>query len=82
MAPDGWWRRAPYLPLPSPAYLRFRLVTAYGADGTPTAADGRDAAEVTGEDLVTYLSWCRSRPIGRPRSVTVGATRRRGARSG
>lgn len=28
----GWWRRAPFLPLPDPAYLEWRLHTAYGAE--------------------------------------------------
>jgi hypothetical protein len=26
----GWWRRAPFLPLPDPEYLRWRMFTAYG----------------------------------------------------
>ncbi len=58
LAPDGWWRRAPYLPLPAADYLRFRLVTAHGGDGT--GASPRE----TGRELVTYLEWCRSRPLG------------------
>ena len=57
LAPSGWWRRSPHLPLPDGDYLRFRMVTAYGGDGTPTA-DG-------GQDLVTYLEWCRTDPLGR-----------------
>lgn len=46
-----WWRRAPFLPVPDAEYVRFRLQTAYGGDGTvrPTAGD-----------LVAYLEWCRS----------------------
>jgi hypothetical protein len=52
LAPRGWWHRAPFLPLPDPGYLRFRLVTAYGGDG----ADPRPA------DLITYLHWCRAWP--------------------
>jgi len=52
LAPSGWWRRSPHLPLPDPGYLHFRLVTAYGGDGRePTVAD-----------LVTYLHWCRAWP--------------------
>jgi hypothetical protein len=58
LAPEGWWRRAPHLPLPDPDYLRFRLVTANGGDGT--GASPRDV----GRDLVTYLEWCRTRPLG------------------
>jgi hypothetical protein len=48
LARPGWWRRAPFLPLPDPDYVRFRMQTAYGSHGTPT-----------GDDLVAYLNWCR-----------------------
>jgi hypothetical protein len=49
LAPPRWWRRPPFLPLPDKAYLRFRLVTAYGdPDRGPEPAD-----------VVTYLHWCR-----------------------
>lgn len=48
LAPTGWWRRRPFLPLPDPAYLRFRLETQYGSDRRPEPAD-----------VVTYLRWCR-----------------------
>lgn len=51
LAPRGWWRRPPFLPVPSREYLRFRLETAYGGPG-----DG----PIAGEDLVTYLRWCRA----------------------
>jgi hypothetical protein len=51
LARPGWWRRPPFLPLPSRAYLRFRLQTAYGGDGT---------GPIEGEDLVSYLRWCRA----------------------
>lgn len=53
LARPGWWRRPPFLPLPDPEYLRFRLTTAYGGDGT---------APPTAEDLVAYLHWCRAWP--------------------
>jgi len=51
LATPGWWRRAPFLPLPSPDYLRFRLVTIYGGTGDvdPEVAD-----------LIAYLEWCRA----------------------
>lgn len=52
MVVPGWWRRAPYLPLPDRTYLRFRLVTAYGGEGGAPRA----------EDVVTYLHWCRAWP--------------------
>ena len=48
LARPGWWRRPPFLPLPDPDYVRFRLQTAYGAHGTP-AGDARDAEDVIGE---------------------------------
>jgi hypothetical protein len=48
-ATRGWWRRAPFLPVPSGDYLRFRLLTQYGDDhATP---DPKDA--------IAYLDWCR-----------------------
>ena len=53
LAPSGWWRTAPHLPLPDPGYLRFRMVTAYGGDGSTPADE---------HDLVTYLRWCRNWP--------------------
>jgi hypothetical protein len=50
--PVGWWRRAPFLPVPSRDYLRFRLLTQYGdSDARASAAD-----------VVNYLTWCRSQP--------------------
>lgn len=36
----SWWRRAPYLPLPDPTYLEWRLHTAYGEERSiPPVAD-------------------------------------------
>jgi hypothetical protein len=49
MIPHAWWRRAPYLPIPDGDYLRFRLVTQYGATG-----------RMDPDDVVTFLQWCRS----------------------
>jgi hypothetical protein len=54
LARPGWWRRAPFLPVPDPEYLRFRLLTAYGGDGT---------AAPDPSDLVAYLRWCRAFPL-------------------
>ena len=43
----GWWRRFPFLPLPSREYVRWRMHTAYGdADAVPPA-----------EDVVRYARW-------------------------
>jgi hypothetical protein len=48
-AAPGWWRRAPFLPLPSPDYLRFRMITQYGdPDHRPVPAD-----------VLNYLTWCK-----------------------
>ena len=59
LAAPGWWRRRPFLPLPDPDYLRFRLQTAYGdPDRGPSP-----------EDVVAYLDWCRRfRRVGYPRA--------------
>ncbi len=46
--PRRWWARAPFLPLPDRAYLRFRFETAYGGEGRPRVCD-----------VVRYLEWCR-----------------------
>ncbi|MFN8053334.1 MAG: hypothetical protein U0Q22_17965 [Acidimicrobiales bacterium] len=54
LARPGWWRRPPFLPLPDRDYLRFRLVTAYGGDGT---------AAPDPSDLVAYLEWYRAFPL-------------------
>lgn len=49
MAPNGWWRRAPFLPLPSRDYLEFRMVTQYGPNGAAPEAG----------DVLNYVAWCR-----------------------
>ena len=49
MAPRGWWRRAPFLPVADPKYLEFRSVTQYG--------DPERAADP--HDVVAWLEWCR-----------------------
>ncbi|HUQ62918.1 MAG TPA: hypothetical protein VM121_04115 [Acidimicrobiales bacterium] len=49
LSPSGWWRRWPPLPVPDPAYLRFRAETAYGDPHHPPEA----------ADVVSYLNWCR-----------------------
>jgi hypothetical protein len=47
--PAGWWRRRPFLPVPSRDYLAFRLVTQYGSEH----------AAVRPDDVVNYLLWCK-----------------------
>lgn len=46
-APDGWWRRPPFLPIPDRDAVAWRLTTAYGSSEA-TLAEG---------DLLTYLEW-------------------------
>lgn len=43
----GWYRRPPFLPLPSREYVRWRMLTAYGDP----------AAVPPAEDLVRYARW-------------------------
>ncbi|MGZ8735317.1 MAG: hypothetical protein ACXW1M_09025 [Acidimicrobiia bacterium] len=72
LSPTGWWRRPPFVPVPDPAYVRFRVATQSGG-GAATAGAGSGAGPVTPvapdpDDVVEYLQWCRSlgaRPIGR-----------------
>jgi hypothetical protein len=49
MARRNWWSRAPFLPLPGPGYLSFRMETQYG--------DGAHRPDP--QDVIHYLSWCR-----------------------
>lgn len=53
LAPSRWWRRPPFLPVPTRDYLRFRMETAYGGAGDQPLVP---------QDLVTYLRWCRRFP--------------------
>ena len=45
--PRGWYRRPPFLPLPSRAYMRWRLETAYG---DPDAVPPED-------ELARFITW-------------------------
>ena len=48
----GWYRRAPFLPLPARDYLRWRMYTAYGdSDAVPPAADVERYARWASGDL-------------------------------
>jgi hypothetical protein len=51
LARPGWWRHAPFLPLPDPGYVRFRLETQYGS--------AAPADRMRSHDVVDYLDWCR-----------------------
>jgi hypothetical protein len=50
----GWWRRFPFLPMPSSRYLDWRLDTAFGEAGEPGP-----------EQLERYLRWTRRMTAGR-----------------
>ncbi len=58
--PKDWYRKAPFLPLPSKAYMRWRLETAYGEpDAVPPA-----------DEIARFVTWSadmrrRMRPRGR-----------------
>ncbi len=62
--PRGWYRRPPFLPLPSRGYLRWRLETAYGEpDAVPPA-----------DEIERFVTWSaemrrRMRPRGRVPAV-------------
>lgn len=45
----GWWRVAPFLPVPDPTYLRWRMYTAYGSE----------AAVPPVEDVIRFARWRR-----------------------
>jgi hypothetical protein len=48
----GWYRRPPFLPLPSRGYVRWRMYTAYGdPDAVPSA-----------DDVVRYARWAVHAP--------------------
>lgn len=50
LAPDGWWRRRPFLPVPSAELLGFRSITQYGSTDHPLSST----------DVLDYLEWCES----------------------
>lgn len=53
LSPDGWWRRAPFLPVPPADYIEFRLVTQYGGE------HGSRDVKVRTIDVLDYLAWCK-----------------------
>ena len=49
LAPRGWWRKAPFLPLPEQQYASWRVATSQGsANGDPSVSD-----------VISYLEWRR-----------------------
>ena len=67
LAPRGWWRRSPRLPMPSPAYFAFRSQTMYGSTTVLPAP----------VDVCTYLRWCRTFPHERSAATRETRSRRR-----
>lgn len=53
LTPNGWWKRAPFLPVPPADYLEFRLVTQYGGE------HGSPREKVRTVDVLDYLAWCK-----------------------
>lgn len=49
LIPRRWWARAPFLPLPTSDYIRFRVQTQYG--------DQNHVVEV--DDVLSYLNWLK-----------------------
>jgi len=45
----AWWKTAPFLPVPDPAYLRWRMYTAYGDERAVPPVD----------DVVRFARWRR-----------------------
>jgi hypothetical protein len=60
--PPGWWRRRPFLPVPTAPYVRFRLTSQYGTAsqyGTTNPDAPAMSMARTPDDIVDYLRWCR-----------------------
>jgi len=49
LAPRSWWRRSPFLPIPTRQYLKFRAQTQYGGD----------LHKIEVDDVLSYLNWLR-----------------------
>jgi hypothetical protein len=45
----AWWRRPPFLPLPDPTYLKWRMYTAYADENAVPPA----------EDVIRFARWRR-----------------------
>jgi hypothetical protein len=50
LAPQRWWSRRPFLPVPDRAWLRFRMETQYGDPAHRPEPD----------DVVAWLEWARA----------------------
>ncbi|MEI8024585.1 MAG: hypothetical protein WCH63_10400 [Actinomycetota bacterium] len=49
LTPRRWWARAPFLPVPTREYIRFRVLTQYGERGH----------ELEVADVLSYLRWLK-----------------------
>lgn len=49
LAPNKWWARAPFLPIPTAQYLKFRAQTQYGGQ----------SGVIKTKDVLSYLNWIR-----------------------
>ena len=49
LAPRGWWKRSPFLPVPDESYARWRIAT----------SSGDPDADIQVEELISYLQWRR-----------------------
>jgi hypothetical protein len=49
-APDRWWTRSPFVPIPDRTVMEWRVTTAYGQSDMTLAA----------QDIVSYLRWRRA----------------------
>ena len=54
-APDRWWCRSPFVPLPPADLVRFRSETMYGDP----------AQRPSPADVVVWLEWCRAQDARR-----------------
>ena len=50
LAPERWWARKPFLPIPDADVIKWRKATAYGSS----------SAAMTPHDVVSYLEWRRT----------------------
>ena len=64
-APDRWWLRPPFIPLPAPELTGFRSETMYGDPDIPPSP----------ADIVVWLEWCRTQNRRLDRSASRTALR-------
>ena len=55
-ARTGWWRRPPFLPLPTRDYIAFRMETQYGSAGGDRP---RVMSRTVVDDVLKYLRWVK-----------------------